>query len=277
MPHTAAKVLGSLVVLVFLLVFVCQTQSVSPGMNCWTFGRTHHKIFYGFRLFWCFAGHSSRRSSSALMKLRQRWFQMPLPSIHLANLHSLPNKTDKLLISRLNKDFSNSAALCFRETWPNCTIPDSQLHLLCIQLFGADRNAELTGKLCGGRTCFYINERWCTDVTVLKKMCCPDIEALFINCKPFYSPREFCSFILVIVYISNMAWFTANMVHCKTQTALSGQRCLREVGTDYCIKRPNKHWKKRSVAKRNYSDKLRIQFSSSDPASVWKCLKDITI
>ncbi len=32
-------------------------------------------------------------------------------------------------------------------------------------------------------------------------MCCPDLEALFINCKPFYSPREFCSFILVSVYI----------------------------------------------------------------------------
>ncbi len=30
------------------------------------------------------------------------------------------------------------------------------------------------------------------------------------------------------------------------------------------------------VAKRNYSDKLRIQFSSSDTASVWKGLKDIT-
>ncbi len=30
------------------------------------------------------------------------------------------------------------------------------------------------------------------------------------------------------------------------------------------------------VAKRNYSGKLRNKFSSSDSASVWKCLKDIT-
>ncbi len=30
------------------------------------------------------------------------------------------------------------------------------------------------------------------------------------------------------------------------------------------------------MAKRNYSDKLRVQFSSSDTASVWKGLKDIT-
>ncbi len=31
------------------------------------------------------------------------------------------------------------------------------------------------------------------------------------------------------------------------------------------------------VAKRNYCDKLRIQFSSSDPSSVWKGKQDITI
>ncbi|KAL0195062.1 hypothetical protein M9458_008634 [Cirrhinus mrigala] len=36
-------------------------------------------------------------------------------------------------------------------------------------------------------------------------MCCSDLEALFINCKPFYSPREFCSFILVSVYIPPQA------------------------------------------------------------------------
>ncbi len=128
---------------------------------------------------------------------------MSLPSIHLANLRSLPNKTaELLLLSRTNKDFSNSAALCFTETWLNDVIPDSTLSLPSFQLIRSDRNAESTGKSCGGGgTCFYINERWCTDVTVLKKMCCPDLETLFINCKPFYSPREFCSFILVSVYI----------------------------------------------------------------------------
>ncbi len=40
----------------------------------------------------------------------------------------------------------------------------------------------------------------CTDVTVLKKMCCSDLETLFINCKPFYSRLKICSFI-VSVYI----------------------------------------------------------------------------
>ncbi|KAI2650486.1 putative 149 kDa protein [Labeo rohita] len=139
-------------------------------------------------------------------KLRQRGFRTALPSIHLANLRSLPNKTDELLLlTRTNKDFSNSAALCFTETWLNDAMPDCALHLPGYQLFRADHDAESTGKSCGGGTCFYINERWCTDVTVLKNMCCSDLEALFINCKPFYSLREFCSFILVSVYIPPQA------------------------------------------------------------------------
>ncbi len=36
-------------------------------------------------------------------------------------------------------------------------------------------------------------------------MCCSDLETLFINCKPFYSPREIYSFILVSVYIPPQA------------------------------------------------------------------------
>ncbi|XDV52129.1 hypothetical protein PO909_020893 [Leuciscus waleckii] len=36
-------------------------------------------------------------------------------------------------------------------------------------------------------------------------MCCPDVEVLFINCKPFYSPREFSSLVLISVYIPPQA------------------------------------------------------------------------
>ncbi len=50
------------------------------------------------------------------------------------------------------------------------------------------------------RTC-----RLCTDVTVLKKMFCSDLETFFINCKPFYLPREFCSFIHTSLYIPPQA------------------------------------------------------------------------
>ncbi len=141
-----------------------------------------------------------------LVKLHQLGFRTPLPSIHLVNLRSLPNKTDKLLLlSQTNKDFSSSAALCFTETCLNDAIPDSVLHLPNFQLIRADHDAESMGKSRGGEMCFYINERWRTDVTVLKKMCCSDQEMLFINSKPFYSPWEICSFIFMSLYIPPQA------------------------------------------------------------------------
>ncbi len=50
--------------------------------------------------------HYRTRRRGKLVKLRQRGLRTPLPSIHLANLCSLPKKTDKLLLlSWLNKDF----------------------------------------------------------------------------------------------------------------------------------------------------------------------------
>ncbi len=72
---------------------------------------------------------------------------MKKASIHLANLHALPNKTvELLLLSRTSTNFSNSAALCFTETWLKDAIPDSVLHLPGFQLFRADHDAESTGK-----------------------------------------------------------------------------------------------------------------------------------
>ncbi len=143
-------------------------------------------------LFRRFRTRTRGKRAGALEKLCRRGLRTPLPSIHLANLRSLPNKMDKLLLlSWLNKDFSNSAALCFTETWLNGAIPYNMLHLPNFQLIRSDCDAESTGKSCGGGTCFYINQRCYTDVPVLKKMRCSDLEMLFINCKPFYLPQLF--------------------------------------------------------------------------------------
>ncbi|KAK3526680.1 hypothetical protein QTP70_031470, partial [Hemibagrus guttatus] len=127
-----------------------------------------------------------------------------------------------LLLSRTNKDFSNSAALCFTESWLNDAIPDSALNLPGFQLFRADQVSA--GKSRGGGTCFYINERWCTDVTALKKMCCPDLEVFFINCKPFYSPQEFSSFILMSVYIPPQAHMSSALQHLADQITHTEQQ-----------------------------------------------------
>ncbi len=72
------------------------------------------------------------------------------------------------------------------------------------------------------------------------------------------------------------------MVHSKTQTAPSGQlRQAKEdayrMGDKVLYKQAKYTLEKEiRVAKRNYSGKLRIQFSSSDSASVWKGMKDFT-
>ncbi|KAI2652653.1 RNA-directed DNA polymerase from mobile element jockey [Labeo rohita] len=91
--------------------------------------------------------HERGKCTGALVKFRQRGFRTPLPSILLANLRSLANKSDELqLLTRTNKDFLNSAALCFMETWLNGTIPDSALHVTGFQLIRADRVTESSGK-----------------------------------------------------------------------------------------------------------------------------------
>ncbi len=67
------------------------------------------------------------------------------------------------------------------------------------------------------------------------------------------------------------------MVHSKTQTALSGKEDAYSMGDKVLYKQAKYTLEKEiRVAKRNYSGKLRIQFSSSDSASVWKGMKDFT-
>ncbi len=243
-PHMAASVCCSLVL--FLFLFVCPVLSndfpisftrnelldirnSTPDNLLPTFEHSDVllDILVGGAAFLFKRSRRRKRGKRAglLVKSRQRGLRTPLPSIHLANLRSLANKSDELqLLTRTNKDFLNSAVLSFTETWLNGAIPDSALHLSGFQLFRADRVTESSGKTRGGGLCFYINEGWCTDVTVLKKMCCPNLEALFINCKPFYSPREFCSFILVSVYIPPDAHVSAALELLADQITHTEQR-----------------------------------------------------
>src|SRR4029434_4962813 len=142
------------------------------------------------------------KRAGALVRFRRRDIWSPLPSILLSIVRSLSNKMDELcLLIRTSRDFSSTSILCFTETWLCGSIPDSALQLAGFQLFRADRHTELSGKTKGGGICFYINCGWCNDVTVIQQYCSPDLEYFLINCKPFYSPRKFASFILVGVYI----------------------------------------------------------------------------
>ncbi len=143
-PHTAGMVLRYQVVLVFLLVFpvfcffntisftrneLLNIQQNTPQNLLPVFDYSDvllNMVVSGAEtLFRRFRMRRRGKRTSALVKLRQPGFRMPSPSIHLANLRSLPNKTDKLfLLFRKNKDFSNSAALCFPfHRWHRTTTP----------------------------------------------------------------------------------------------------------------------------------------------------------
>lgn len=94
-----------------------------------------------------------------------------------------------------------NSAFVFTETWLNMDIPDSAVELPGFNLIRADRDKGRSGKTSGGGLCCYINLNWCTDVSVLYKHCCPLLEFLAIDCRPFYAPREFASVIFGCVYI----------------------------------------------------------------------------
>ncbi|XP_075911483.1 uncharacterized protein LOC142906815 [Petromyzon marinus] len=142
------------------------------------------------------------KRSGALVRLRRRGIRTVLPSFFLSNVRSLYNKMDELqLLMVKNKDFLSASALCFTETWLCDLIPDTSLQLAGFHLVRSDRDIALSGKTKGGGICFYINSGWCVDVTVILQHCSPLLESIFITCKPFYSPREFASLILVGVYL----------------------------------------------------------------------------
>ena len=36
-----------------------------------------------------------------------------------------------------------------------------------------------------------VNKRWCNDSKLPSTLCCRDLDAITVDCRPFYSPREF--------------------------------------------------------------------------------------
>ncbi len=63
----------------------------------------------------------------------------------------------------------------------------------------------------------------------VKEDVCSDLEVLFINYKPFYSTQEFCSFILVSVYIRPQALMTLALQKLTDQNTETEQQHLDSV------------------------------------------------
>ena len=125
------------------------------------------------------------RRGGCLARLRRRGSRPPLPGIFLGNVNSLPNKMDELrfLVSR-NNDFHSTAVFALVETHLSPTVPDGAVQLEGFSAFRADRDFDAVGKSRGGGLMFFVNSRWCSDVTVIHQHCSIAIESLFIL---FYS------------------------------------------------------------------------------------------
>ncbi len=128
---------------------------------------------------------------------------IPLPSIILANVQSLRNKTDELHgnISHL-REYRDVCIMAFTETWLTAADSDASLDMTG---FGPpvrlDRDIEVTQKTQGGGVCLYINRRWCNNFTVQEQLCLPDIQLLSVSVRPFYLQREFPQVFVTVVYI----------------------------------------------------------------------------
>ena len=146
------------------------------------------------------------RRSGRLVRFRKRPNRPPLPAICLTNAQSLIQKRDDLfLLIQSKREYTDCSVFCITETWFNDSHPDSYYQPQGFTLHRADRVPELAQKDTGGGVCLLINQRWCTDSTKLSTSCSPNLETLVVKCVPFYSPREFSSFIFIGVYITTSA------------------------------------------------------------------------
>lgn len=101
-----------------------------------------------------------------LAKLKANRNRPAIPSLFLANVYALDNKSDLLRMRMsVHQKMRNCCVLLLNETWlnsniPNSNIQDSAFQIKGMLLFRADQN-YLSGKTQGGGLCVFINKGWC--------------------------------------------------------------------------------------------------------------------
>lgn len=133
-------------------------------------------------------------------RLRRRGLRTPLPIVTFGNVRSIRNKIDELSANcKYLREYRESAVIAITETWLQDRDSDGTVTIDGFTLIRSDRRN--TDKERGGGIAVYINNKWCTQVTVNESFCNKDIELLVISCRPFYLPREFGKVTIFIVYI----------------------------------------------------------------------------
>ena len=118
----------------------------------------------------------------------------------LINAQSLNNKIEELTACcKYAEQFRNANIIGVSETWLKEDSADPDIPgYSCYRL---DRSKDATGKKEGGGVCLFINNKWCTNVSIKESKCLEDIEILSVALRPFYLPREFNQIFVTIVYI----------------------------------------------------------------------------
>ena len=135
-------------------------------------------------------------------RLKRNGIRTPLPAIILSNLRSINNKIDELTaLSKFDKDFRESALICFTETWLTDKEEHENINIEGFECIRHDRDVNLTEKERGGGICIFMNKRWAENWTIRDKISAPSYEILTVSFRPFYLPREFGEITIILTYV----------------------------------------------------------------------------
>ena len=103
-------------------------------------------------------------------KFRQGCYNVPLPSLILANGQSIHNKINEIVI-RIDKfcDYRDCNVYCFTETWLTPDYIDRALQSPGFAVYRHDRNRDTAGNSRGCGVCFLINKNWCIDIRIISQ------------------------------------------------------------------------------------------------------------
>ena len=119
-------------------------------------------------------------------RVKRRGLKTPLPLVTFGNVQSIRNKTDLLSAKcKFYREYRESAIIALSETWLQEKDADSTVKVDGFSLTRSDRR-DLDRER-GGGVATYVNNRWCSQVTVKESFCNDDIEYLAISCRPFIS------------------------------------------------------------------------------------------
>ena len=134
-------------------------------------------------------------------RIRRRKYKPFVPSVIFGNCRSIHNKIDELRANcRFLHQYREACCIALTETWLHNNIPTSAVEVPNFTTIRSDRTGDQS-KTKGGGVMLNINNNWCNNITITSSICDSNIEALTVNLRPFYIPREFTNIFITVLYI----------------------------------------------------------------------------